>query len=63
MVVAFGMDALDGLWQQGNDTAIVTDIIVIAALAVHGFATGYQQICAERLVAFIGHTVDHDELD
>jgi hypothetical protein len=60
MVVVPGVNTLDTLWQQRNDITVTSDVIVIAALAVFGFATGYQILDAERLVAPIGHAV-YDE--
>ena len=63
VIVMAGMDALDALGQQGDNGPVITDIVVVAALPVHGFATSYQKISAERLIAFIGHAVDDDELD
>ena len=55
------MDALDALGQQGNDFAIATDIVVVAALAIFGFATGYQCFYAERAVALVGYAVDYEQ--
>jgi hypothetical protein len=63
VVVMAGMDALDGLWQQGNDTAIVADIVVVGALAILGLAAGNEVLNAEGLVARVSHTVDDEELD
>ena len=58
MVVVPGVNALDTLGQQGDDIAVASDIVVIAALAVFGHAAVYQFFCAERLVAPIGHAVN-----
>lgn len=58
-----GMDTLDALGQQRDDTAIVADIVVVAALAVLGFAAGNEVLNAEGLIALIGHAVDDDEFD
>ena len=58
-----GMDALDTLRQQGNDTAIVADIVVIGALAILGFAAGNEVLNAERHVAGVGYAVDYYEFD
>ena len=58
MVVVPGVNTLDALWQQRDDIAVASDIIVIAALAVFGHAAVYQFFCAERLVAPIGHAVN-----
>ena len=63
VVVMAGMDALDGLGQQGNDTAIVADIVVVGALAILGLAAGNEILYAEGLVAGIGHAMDDEELD
>lgn len=52
VVVVTGMNALDVLGQQGNDIAIAADIVVVGALAIFGFATGYQVFHAEGAVAF-----------
>ena len=62
-VVAFDMDALDALREQGNDTAVVADIVVVGALAILGLAAGNEVLNAEGLVARVGHTVDDEELD
>ena len=58
VVVVPGMDALNGLRQQWNDIAITPHIVVVAALAVLGFAAGNQVFHAERSVALVGDTVD-----
>ena len=63
VVVMAGMDTLDALGQQRYDTAIVADIVVVAALAVLGFAAGNEVLYAKGLIALIGHTVDDDEFD
>ena len=52
-VVVFDMDALDGLWHEWDDTAIVTDIVVVGHLAVLLFAAVDQRFYAERLVAAV----------
>ena len=57
------MYTLYALGQQGDDITAAPYIVVIAALPVLGFATSYQHICGEGLVAFIGHAVDDDEFD
>ena len=59
VVVVAGMDALDGLWQQGDDTAIVADIVVIRTLAILGLAAGNEVLNAEGHVAGVGHAVDY----
>ena len=61
IVVVTGVNALDVLGQQRNDVAIATDIVVVAALAIFGFATGYQVFYAERVVALVGHAVDDQQ--
>lgn len=61
VVVVTGMNALDVLGQQGNDIAIAADIVVVGALAIFGFATGYQVFHAEGVVAFVGHAVDDQQ--
>ena len=58
MVVVLGMNALDRLRQKRNDIAVASDIVVVAALAVLGFAASNQVFYAERSVALIGDTVD-----
>ena len=62
-VVMAGMDALDGLWQQGDDAAIVADVVVVGALTVLGLAAGDEVLDAKGLVTGVGHAVDDDELD
>ena len=61
IVVVTGMNALHVLGQQRNDVAIATDIVVVAALAIFGFATGYQCFYAERAVALAGYAVDYEQ--
>ena len=63
VVVVAGMDALDALGQQRYDIAIATDIIVVRALAVLGYAAGYQVLDTERAVAPVSHAVDDEQLD
>ncbi len=63
VVVVAGMNALDTLRQQRNDTAIVANIVVIRTLAVLGLAAGNEVLHTERLVARVSHTVDHNEFD
>ena len=58
-----GMDALDTLRQQGNDTAIVADVVVVGALAIFGLAAGNEVLNAERHVAGVGYAVDYNEFD
>ena len=62
VVVVAGMNALDGLGQQGDDVAIATHVVVVRALAVLGLTAGYQVLDAERAVALVAHTVDYQEL-
>ena len=52
-VVAFYMDALDGLRQERDDTAIVADIVVVGHLTVFLLSAVDQGIHAERAVAAI----------
>ena len=58
VVVVPGMDALNGLWQQRNDITIAPYIVVVAALAILGFAAGNEVFHTERSVALVGNTVD-----
>ena len=58
VVVMAGMDTLDALGQQRDDTAIVANIVVVAALAVLGLAASNEVLYAEGLIALIGHAVD-----
>lgn len=58
VVVVTGVNALDILWQERNDIAVETDVVVVAALAVLGFAAGNQVFNAEGAVAFGGGAVD-----
>ena len=57
VVVMTGVNALDVLWQERNDIAVETDVVVVAALAVLGFTTGNQVFNTERAVAFGGGAV------
>lgn len=52
------MDALDVLWQQWDDTAIVTDIVVVRTLTILGLATGNEVLHTERTITAVGHAVD-----
>jgi hypothetical protein len=63
VVVVTGMDALDGLWQQGNDFTIAADIVMVRTLAILGLAAGYQVLDTERTVARVCHAVDDEELN
>ena len=63
VVVVAGVSALDILRQERNDIAVETDVVVVAALAVLGFATGNQVFNAEGAVAFGCSAVNHQELD
>ena len=60
-VVAFYMDALDRLGQERDDTAIVTDIVVVGHLAVFLLSAVDQGFHTEGAVAAAGHAV-HDEI-
>ena len=60
-VVAFDMDALDGLWQEWDDVAIVPDVPMIGTLAVLLLAAVDQRFNAEGAVASVGYAV-HDEI-
>ena len=63
VVVVAGMDALDAFGQQWNNVAIAAYVVVVRALAVLGFATGYQVFHAERDVALVGHAVDNNQFN
>ena len=58
-----GMDALDGLGQQGDDIAIAADIIMVRALTILGLAAGDEVLDTEWLVAAVGHAVDDEEFN
>ena len=58
VVVVTGVGALDVLRQERNDIAVETDVVVVAALAVLGFAAGNQVFNAEGAVAFGGGAVN-----
>ena len=60
-VVAFDMDALDALGEQGDDVAIATDVPMVGYLAPLLLACVNQGFHAEGLVAAIGYAV-HDEI-
>ena len=59
VVVVTGVNALDILWQERNDIAVETDVVVVAALAVLGFAAGNQGFHAERTGGLAEHAVNH----
>ena len=56
-----GMDALDIFRQEELDTAITTDVVVIADLAKAGFACGDELLGRERTITLCGGAVDDDE--
>ena len=60
-VVAFDMNALDTLRQEGDDVAIATDVPMVGYLAPLLLACVNQGFHAEGLVTAIGHAV-HDEI-
>ena len=62
VVVVTGMNALNGLGQQGNDIAIAADIVVVRTLAILGLTAGYQVLDTERAVARVCHAMDDEEL-
>jgi len=49
-VIASGMDSLNGFGEQGNDSSIKADIVVVAALSVLINTASYQSLHAEGLV-------------
>ena len=61
IVVVTGMNALHVLGQQRDDVAIATDIVVVAALTIFGFAACNQCFYAERTVALVGYAVDYEQ--
>lgn len=61
VVVVTGMNALNGLGQQGNDITIAADIIMVRTLAILGLTAGYQVLDAERAVALRRCAVDHQQ--
>lgn len=63
VVVALYMDALDALGEQGDNVAVATDIVVVAALAVLCYATSNQVFNTEGAVALGGGAVDDQERD
>ena len=60
-VIASGMDALNRLWQQGDNCPVITDIVVVATLTVLFNTAFYQFFHAEGLVAPVGHTMDDEQ--
>ena len=60
-VVAFDMDALDALREQGDDVAIASHVPVIGHLAPLLLSTVNQRFHAEGLVAGVSNAV-HDEI-
>jgi len=60
-VVAFDMDALDALREQGDDVAIASHVPVVGYLAPLLLAAVNQRFHAEGLVAGVADTM-HDEI-
>jgi hypothetical protein len=60
-VVAFDMDALDALRQEGDDVAVASYVPVVGYLAPLLLAGVNQRFHAEGLVAAVSHAV-HDEI-
>ena len=57
-----GMDTLDTLGQQGDNITVTTDIVVVTTLTIFGHTAGNEVLHAEGAVAFVGHTVDDEQL-
>ena len=62
-VIALGMDTLNRLRQQGDNSPVITDIVVVATLPVLFYATVYQLFHAEGLVAPVSHAVNNNVLN
>lgn len=62
-VIAPGMNATNGLGQNGNDVAIATDIPVVTGLAEAGFTRSNQILDGVVAVATRGRAVDDEEFD
>ena len=62
-VIAPGMDALNRLWQQGDNCPVITDIVVVATLTVLFHTTVYQLFHTEGLVAPVSHAVNDNVLN
>jgi hypothetical protein len=58
-----GMYALDVLWQERNDIAIATHIVVIGALAVFGNTASYEGFGLKRAVALVSNAVHYQKGD
>lgn len=58
-----GMDALDGLGQQGDDIAIAADIVMVRALAIFGLAAGDEVLDTEGAIALCRCTVNDEEFN
>lgn len=63
VVVMAGMDALDGLGQQGDDVTIAADIIMVRALAIFGLAAGDEVLDTEGAVALCRCTVNDEKFN
>jgi hypothetical protein len=59
VVVALDMNTLDTLGEQGDDAAIVADVVVVGALTVFGFTTGDQVFYAEWSVTLGSGAMHH----
>ena len=63
VVEADGMDALDGLGEDGNDSAVAPHIVVIGGLPEAGHASGNETLDGEGTIAATAGAVDDEELD
>lgn len=62
-VVVTGMSATDILWENGDDGAVATDVIMVGGLAEAGHTCGDQGFDAERLIAARGTAVNDQQFD
>ena len=63
VVVMAGMDALDGLGQQGDDITIAADIVMVRALTILGLAAGDEVLDTEGAIALCRCTVNDEEFN
>ena len=62
-VVVTGVGSTDILWENGDDGAVATDVVVVGGLAEAGHAGGDQVLDTEGAVAVRGATVDDEQSD
>ena len=63
VVIALDMNALDALGEQGDDAAIVADVVVVRDLTETLETCVDEALDAEGTGTLVGYAVDHEVLD